>query len=397
MKRLLCLIMTLMLLPVVPALAEDSAAGALEWEELLTWANSYKARALKEQPLNDPTAPEAYSEDGYAFIYEFATLYMDRPEMTEDSVLKNLVIVSAEEEAPRGTKVDMFTSDVLAAYYNENENLAGDRGFAALYLSNTMPMGAMWGWVQRDGQRIMAIQYAVHDQLASGGDGYTDAGLLYTIQENMVAAIRAYGLDVVIDEADVLDNLSAVEDVMGQTAYTQVPVSYIGTDLTPFQESDLAFAGIDFLTLTPESAQAAFGAPREDQWMEDDTGEYIRAMEFAQCELTFVYDKNKENPALYAMSILADGIEGPRCVRIGDSFPSVLNRFRYNEGQYDDATMTEVLYGTAGSDTCGTAEYSEDGSATLRYTLRAASGQAVVLHMNFSYMSLNEIMLYFTH
>lgn len=397
MKRLLCLIMTLMLLPIVPALAEDNAAGALELDELLTWANGYKTRALAEAPLNDPTAPEANTEDGYAFIYEFATLYMDRPEMTEDSVLKNLVIVSAEEEAPRGTRVDMFTSDVLASYYNENETLAGDRGFAALYVSNTMPMGAMWGWVQRDGQRIMAIQYAVHDQLASGGDGYTDAGLLYTIQENMVAAIRAYGLDVVIDEADVLDNLSAVEDVMAQTGYVQVPVSYIGTDLSPFQESDLAFAGIDFLTLTPEAAAAAFGAAREDQWMEDDTGEYIRSMEFAQCELTFIYDKNKENPALYSMSILADGIEGPRCVRIGDSFPSVLNRFRYNEGQYDDATMTEVLYGTVGTAPWGSAEYSEDGSATLRYTLRAASGQAVVLHLNFSYMSLNEIMLYFTH
>lgn len=397
MKRLLCLIMTLMLLPVLPAFAEDNTAGALEWAELLEWAEGYKTLAMSQQPLNDPTAAEYQSEDGYAFIYEFGTLYMDRPEMTEESVLKNLVITSPEVEGPRGTKVDMFTSEVLSAYYNENENLAGDHDFAALYVSNTMPGGAMWAWVQRDGQRIMAIQYAVHDQLAAGADGYTDAGLVYTIQENIVAAIRAYGLDVVMDEADVLDNLSAVQDVMDKTAYVQVPVSYVGTDLPPFQESDLSFAGINFLTLTPEAAEAAFGAVREDNWMEDDTGEHIRTMEFAQCELTFIYDKAKANPVLFSMAILVDGIEGPRAVRIGDTFPSVLNRFRYGEGQYDDATMTELLYGKKGVAPYGEVEYGADASATLRYTLRAASGQAVVLHMNFSYMSLSEIMLYFTH
>lgn len=392
MKRLFCLMLAMMLLPILPAFAEETTAGGLELQELLDWAEGYKTRALASQPLNDPTAPEAFSEDGYAFIYEFATLYMDRPEMTEDSVLKNLVITAWGEAGPRNTGVDMYSSEVLAAYYNENENLAGDKDFATLYVSNLMPAGAAWAWVQRDGQRIMAIQYAVHDQLATGGEGYTDAGVVYTIQSDLVAAIRAYGLDAVIDEADVLDNLSNVQAVMDNASYVQFPVSYTGTDLTAFGEGDLAFSGVDFLTLTPDSAAAALGQCREDLWMEDDTGEHLRMMEFPGCEITFVYDQNKQNPRVESLAIMQDGLEGPRAVRYGDTFASVLNRFRHGEGEYVD--LHETLYGDPATATYGMAEYGADASATLRYACQAANGQQVVLHMNFEFLELREILLY---
>ena len=79
---LLALIMTLSL---CPALGE-SAAEALDYEELTAWVQGYKDRALAAgAPLNDPTEEAAHTEDGYAFIYDFATC-MDRPEMTQDSV-----------------------------------------------------------------------------------------------------------------------------------------------------------------------------------------------------------------------------------------------------------------------------------------------------------------------
>lgn len=392
MKRLFCLMLTLMLLPILPAMAEESAAGSLELHELLDWAQGYKTRAMETQPLNDPTAPEAYSEDGYAFIYEFATLYMDRPEMTADSVLKNLVIVDPAEEAPHATRVDMFTGEVLSAYYSENEHLDGDAGFAALYVSGGMPEGGAWAWVQRDGQRIMAIQYAVHDQLAAGGEGYTDAGLIYTIQNDLVSAIRAYGLDAVISEAEAQENLSAVQQVAQLTGYTRVPVSYTGTDLTGLGEEDMAFAGENFLALTPEEAVEVLGECREDHWMEDDTGEHIRTMEFAGCEVTFIYDASKQNPRVDSLAIVADGMEGPRGVRVGDTFSSVLNRFRYGEGEYAD--LSETLYGDPATDTYGLAEYGADAAYTLRYAFKAQDGRNVVLHMNFSFMELTEILLY---
>ena len=394
LKRLLCLLLALMLLPLSAALGEDDGLSALTLEELTGWAQGYKTRAMAAQPLNDPTEPGALSEDGYAFVYDFATLYMDRPEMTEDSVLKNLVVTDAMEEGPRGTRVDMLSGEILASFYNENNLLEGNRGFAALYLGDSMPSSASWAWLQRDGQRVMAIQYAVHEQLAAGGDGYTDAGLVYTIQDNLVAAIRAYGLDSVIDEADVQDNLAAVRDVFEDTSYAQVPVSYVGTDLEPFGENDLTFSGIDFLTLTPDAAQAALGDCLEDMWMKDDTGEFIRTMEFAGCEMTFIYDSKKENPRAEMLSMVSDGMEGPRCVRVGDTFSSVLIRFRYNEGEYEN--NTEVLYGDPAGDVYGTAEYGDDASATLRYAFRTQDGRQAVLYMTFEAMSLREVLLYFS-
>lgn len=392
-KRLICLaIMLVMTLFALPSLAEDNGAGALTWEELEAWAASYKARAMESQPLNDPTEEAAFSEDGYAFIYEFAMLYMDRPEMTEDAVIRSIVVTDPEEVAPHGTRVDYLASEVMNAYYNENPALDGDSSFAALYLADTMPDEALWGWVQRDGQRLMTIQYAVHEQPATGGEGYTDAGLIYTIQDNLVAAIRAYGLDARVTEAEVLDTLAEVQQVATTTGYAQVPTSYVGTDLEVFNRDDLIFAGVDFLALTPEEAEDVFGAAREDHWM-DDEGAYLRTMEFASCSMTFMYDAKKQNPVLEVMTIDMDGMEGPRAVRIGDTFSSVLCRFRYGEGEFDG--FTEALYGTMDAAPYGMAEYGDDASATLYYAMKADNGRTIQLYMPFEQMFLSEITLYY--
>lgn len=394
-KRLFCLALAVLLaLACLPALAEDGGEGALTWEELDKWVQGYKDRALATQPLNDPTDDAANTEDGYAFIYEFATLYMDRPEMTADAIVRSLVVTEVEEEAPHGTYIDDLAAQVLAAYYNENADLQGDESFAALYVSDTMPSGAMWGWVQRDGQRIMTIQYAVHEQLATGGEGYTDAGLIYTIQNGLVAAIRAYGLDARVTEAEVRRTLDEVGQVARTRGYAQVPTSTVGTDLEAFDRDDLIFSGVDFLSMTPEDAEAALGAAREDNWMQDDTGEYLRTMEFAQCTMTFVYDAQQQNPRLDVMTIDMDGMEGPRCVRVGDTLSSVLCRFRHGEGEFDGVS-SEVLYGTVGAAPYGLAEYGDDASATLIYAMAGEDGRAILLHMGFEQMCLAEITLYY--
>ena len=116
-------------------------------------------------------------------------------------------------------------------------------------------------------------------------------------------------------------------------------------------------------------------------------------MEFAGCEITFIYDSNKENPRTEMLSIVSDGMEGPRCVRVGDTFSSVLIRFRYNEGEYEN--NSEVLYGDPTGDMYGMAEYGDDASATLRYAFRTQEGRQAVLYMTFEAMSLREALLYF--
>ena len=393
MKKCVALFLALMMaLSLITAVAE-SDADALDYDELMDWAEGFKTRALAAgAPLNDPTEEAAYTEDGYAFVYDFATLYMDRPEMTADSVLQAVVVYSPEEQGPRGTGVDQLSSEVLNAFYNENDDLQGDSSFAALYVSDTMPAGALWGWVQRDGQRIETIQYAVHEQLSSGGDDYTDCGLVYTLSDNLVAAIRAYGLNETISADEVRSNLDAVQEVSEKTEYAQVPTSINGSELEMFDRDDLIFSGLDFLSLTPEEAEARLGAAQEDDWMEDE-GAYLRSMEFASCTMTFSYDAQKQNPTLEMLSIDMDGLEGPRCVRIGDTLSSVISRFCNGEGDYDGVSR-EVLYGDGENAPYGLAEYGDDATAGLWYAAKLEDGRTVVLSMSFEQMYLSDITLY---
>lgn len=393
MKKCVALFLALMMVLSLTTAVAESDADALDYDELMDWAEGFKTRALAAgAPLNDPTEEAAYTEDGYAFVYDFATLYMDRPEMTADSVLQAVVVYSPEEQGPRGTGVDQLSSEVLNAFYNENDDLQGDSSFAALYVSDTMPAGALWGWVQRDGQRIETIQYAVHEQLSSGGDGYTDCGLVYTLSDNLVAAIRAYGLNETISADEVRSNLDAVQEVSEKTEYAQVPTSINGSELEMFDRDDLIFSGLDFLSLTPEEAEARLGAAQEDDWMEDE-GAYLRSMEFASCTMTFSYDAQKQNPVLEMLSIDMDGLEGPRCVRIGDTLSSVISRFRNGEGDYDGVSR-EVLYGDGENAPYGLAEYGDDATAGLWYAAKLEDGRTVVLSMSFEQMYLSDITLY---
>lgn len=66
---------------------------------------------------------------------------MDRPEMTQDSVVQALVITSSEEVGPRNTRIDNLSSEVIDAFYQENPDLVAHSSFAALYLTSTMPPG----------------------------------------------------------------------------------------------------------------------------------------------------------------------------------------------------------------------------------------------------------------
>lgn len=392
LKRFVCLMTVLLLaLPLLPARAETSEDGILTLDELTAWAEGYKARALASQPLNDPAAPESLTDDGYQFIYDFATLYLDSPTLTEDSTLEAVVVVSAGESGPRGTRVDDPAELVLDAFYTENPDLVGTRDRATLYAFDMLPEGGYVGTLYRDGQRMQIIEYAVYEQLAAGGDGYTSAGVTYTLQDNNVTAIRAYGLDSVFQAEDVEAALASARETAQTAVYSRVPMSYAGTDLTPFDTEDMIFAGLDFTALTPEQAEAALGEAREDVWLEEGE-EIMRVMQFPSCELTFRCDASRSAVRLEEMRIDTDLIEGPRSVRVGDTLASVINRFRHGEGAGDETR--EWFYGSADADSYGMAEYGDDASAVLRYAAPVEGEGQVVLYLDFQAFYLSEILLY---
>ena len=109
--------------------------------------------------------------------------------------------------------------------------------------------------------------------------------------------------------------------------------------------------------------------------------------------MTFSYDAQKQNPTLEMLSIDMDGLEGPRCVRIGDTLSSVISRFRNGEGDYDGVSR-EVLYGDGENAPYGLAEYGDDATAGLWYAAKLEDGRTVVLSMSFEQMYLSDITLY---
>lgn len=384
-------LLTALLLAMLPicALAEESEADTLLLSEVTEWAERYKERALSCEPLNDPKA--SLTEDGYAFIYDFATLYADKAVMKEDTVISAVVVTSPEEEGPRGVKVDDTLTVATAAFYNENDQLLGSRDSALLYLIDLLPESLQWAEIQRDGQRVQTIQYAVHDQQSTGGDGYTDAGLILTMQDGTVSAIRVYGLDSRISFDEVYEVRSRMRAAAMADDYQQVPFSYDGASLAKFSGEDLVFSGMEFTALTPEYAAMMLGEPLSDSWVQD--GETtIRTMTFADCELTFLEGADGK-AEIYMFLLTSGGVEGPRAVRVGDTFSEVFNRFRNGEGAFDGVSR-EVLYGSEESGEFGVAEYGSDASVTLRYGLVLEEGERVVLHMTFTEMVLSEVMLY---
>ena len=389
-KRMLCLLIVLALLPVLPAMAEESNADTLTLEELRQWVNDYKIRALATQPLNDPAAAESLTEDGYEFVYEFATLYMDSAEMTADSEVQALVITSNEEADVRGVRVDDSAEDVLNAYYTENPDLVGNSSQALLYAVDLMPAGVYIGTVHRDGQRIQLLEYSVYEQLQTGDDGYTDAGILYTLVNGNVSVIRAYGLHARVQKADVDAELESAWRLSAETSYSRVETSLVGSELEVFNSEDMIFSGIDFSTLTPKDAIAAFGQPLEDVRLDDEDG-YMRVMQFENCEVTFLCDSAEQNVRVKNLTIDTDRMEGPRSVRVGDTLASVLNRFRNGEGEYDGTD--EVLYGNEESGEFGVAKYGEDASVVLRYGALSEEGTPVLLYLYLENYELSEIIL----
>lgn len=390
LKRMLCLLFVLtLLLPVLPVMAEESGADILMLEELRQWANDYKIRALASRPLNDPYAEESNTDDGYMFVYDFATLYMDGPEMTPDSVVQALVILSSEEEGLRGVRVDDPAQFVLDAYYTENPDLVGTSDRALLYALDLMPAGGYTGILHRNGQRIEVIDYTVYEQPSTGGDGYTYAGIMYTVQDNNVTAIRAYGLDTRFLAGDVAAALEDARELGEQASYSKVQTSYTGTDLEPFNSEDLIFAGISFTSLTPEDAEEAFGEPLEDVWL-DNVDSWMRVMQFENCHVTFLYDAARQTCRVKNMTIDNDRLEGPRSVRVGDTFASVLNRFRHSEGEYSGTT--ETLYGDGNGTTFGMAEYGAEANV-LRYGAESEDGTPVIMYLSFEPIYLGEILL----
>ena len=129
LKRIICLLIAFCLLCPLYALADDS--GVLAESELNEWIVKALRDSAAERPLNAPVGEESHTEDGYAFIYDFATLYYDKPVLDQDSVLLAVSVTDEAYPGPRGIKLGDAQSVLIDTYGWQNPTLVGDGIFAA--------------------------------------------------------------------------------------------------------------------------------------------------------------------------------------------------------------------------------------------------------------------------
>lgn len=393
LNRIVSLMLScLMLLMVSYAAAQEEDSDVispLSVEEIAAFTQQVLDLAKAQEPIVTPEGEADLTEDGYAFIYDFGTLYLNHPQMGEDAALLSFVITGEDVKGPRESMVGQTVQELLASFTSENPALSGDYNHAVLYLYDELPLEAVWAWVARDGQRVQSVQYSVFAAYPEGE--YTDTGVLYTVQGGLVDAIRVYGLTERISEADVRDTLNLVRASLVSRTYESVPTSFDGLQLTAFDAADLRFSGFDFASATPEDAIARFGEAIEDNLMTDSDGSQVRLMDFGDCEIFFRTDKASGETYVSSLTVASDGLEGPRAIRVGDTFASVLSRFRFGEGEYTDGI--ELLYGSTESYEYGICEYGDNASATLRYFSVDEKGEPVELLILFENMELSEYLL----
>lgn len=389
MKRLLpALLLALCLLCRLsgPALADE--AGVLTEGELAAWLNQLLLSTLGAAPLNAPVGEESATQDGYAFIYPQATLYYNKPVLDAQSVLAAIAITDEALDMPRGVRLGAPAEMLMTAYGWQNPTLAGDETSAPLYTLDQLPQAAYWAWAQRTGNTLQSVQCGIH--VRTGEGRYTDTGVLYTVENGEVAAIRIYGINTATGLAAVQANLAAV----GGQASAQQPAQGVAThsEAAQFQAADLQFDRMDFLTLNEKGAAALLGTPTADTWAQEESGGWMHTLTYPAATLMFVLDANRQNPVLDTLTITQNGLAGPRGLTVGMALGDALVLFAA-DGQGRVSGTQALLYGDGQTPPYGTLERAGQ-AATLRYAATVAGGATVALHLTFANDLLAELMIY---
>lgn len=389
MRRWTGLLLTVALLcALCVARADDT--GALSETELNEWLVRAMSDSLGQTPLNAPVDKASLTEDGYAFLYSFATLYYDKPELDTQSRLQGISVTGEGYAGPRGVALGSDVQDVLDAYGGQNPQLLSDGGLAALYAINDLPRAAYWGWAQLDAQgAVAAVRLAMH--VRSDEDCYTDAGLLYELEDGKVTGIRAYGLCAVVTLEEVVGNLNAVLGVEAASGLAQTEPVVVGYysehDANGFLDTDLVFDGLNFLTATDADARALLGEPTAQNTVTDDTGEALMTLEWTGVSMTFA-----ENGArLETVTLTGGALEGPRGLAVGMPRAEALKLFMA-DGEGRVLSGSAVLYGDGINAPYGLLEGGADAGAA-RYVCRV-DGVDVTLRLAFAQGVLSEIMIY---
>ncbi|MBR4360652.1 MAG: hypothetical protein IKP32_08545 [Clostridia bacterium] len=387
MKRMMSLLLALLLLT-VPALAEPAAnppqaeqSAELTYEELEMYLS-----AVAYAALNDPDVRIVTDEDG-ATLCDFAggQLEIADEQLSESTALLSFTLRENQPD-PRGLFIGSTLEQLLQVYPNDNPGLYGTYYDAALYVIGDKPEMSV-GYLLRDGQRVTEVEHCVYHWVP---DGVIACGVAYRLDQGEIVGIRVYGMADLIEEADAQQQIAAVGDMQEIQEYYAYPQSVDGSVLSPFDREDLTFGGVDFLDLTAEAAQAAFGPAPVDEWTVDSTGEYLRNLAWDGISVLLIYDAQKNFLRVDSLVITDDVMEGPRGTRVGDWMDTVIYRFRHSDGGLNDTGV--VLYGDGETPPYGLLSYGPD-TAALTYAFQLDDGRTVLWYVTFEDAVLDSMRL----
>ena len=263
MKKLFCLVLALLMLFSSAAFAEPVAVdenAALTREEIALYLDSLVSAALAEGSFTT-------EENGVGMIevmYSGALLVIADEQLTETTAVVSAFL---EEETAdlRGLSIGSSLEEVLAAYPNDNPNLAGTYYDAVLFITGEKPEMSV-GYLLRDGQRVTNVVYDVYSWQP---EGVSVSQVIYRLDNGYVTDIMMFA-DGMTDEAEVLQSVQELADMQEISEYFAYPVSVDkGEALAPFEREDLkllvnAADALDFLDLTAEELIAVLGAAPVD-------------------------------------------------------------------------------------------------------------------------------------
>lgn len=377
----------------VPSFSLADESGVLAETELSQWVDQVLRDTAALTPLNAPVGEESLTEDGYAFLYDFATLYYNKPQLDGESILQAVSITSEGYASPRNLSIGSTEEELLAAYGWQNPYLMGDGSFAAFYLLDELPRAAYWSWGQLDAAgALQGVRCAMH--VKAGEDRYTDAGVRFALEDGRITEIRVYGLYSYMTLADVQANLSAVESVenaLGRWALAEEDADgyTVQNAQAMFEEGDLSFANVDFRTLAIDQLEALIGERAKTQTLDAGDEQMVTA------EWDGAYLSGAAAGGVDVLSVTDRAIEGPRGLRVGDALDKVLSSF-FSDGEGRIFGSQALLYGDGQNAPFGVLE--KDGDlAIVSYTAqmqRAGDLINVTLMLQFADDLLEEWMIY---
>lgn len=368
MKKLLCLLLCLLLLPIF-ALAEE-APGPLTLAEIEQFDQALLAQAIK-----DKLEPFA-AEGGFMVRGENYELLLAGEDLSADSLVLSAALVwagpphegEAVLEGPRGSQPGMLSEQLLPLFLNDNPYLAGRQDGAVLYIAGELPAATMTGQVFRDGQQLQLVEYKVYYQ---AGDGVAQAGLQFTLEQGFVTAMRSFIIKEALGQQEAGEQLAALRDLQEQTAY----VAFGDKDGSQLAREDFDLGGLDFFDSDLAAATTLLGQPDNQETLDNSDGSQLLVCQWQGLEAVFT--RKGEATKLERITVNGGSYEGPRGLQLGDTLAQVLPRF---DQSAQPGAQGGALYGQADKQEppFGLMVVSQEGTQ-LYYAIAAQSGKAALI------------------